>query len=506
MMEEIQFASPVFIIGILSVLIIVVDALGKRNHDLTFLIAVFGLFATGVAAGSSLVLPEEIVARAAEGELAITKGALAFGGYSAFFDLIFCLAGIMTAFSARSYLVREYAEYKEFYSLIIFAVCGMILIAHAANMLILFIGIEIMSVTFYILAGFVRTQKKSVEASLKYFLLGAFATGFLVYGMALIYGATGSLDFSEIYAKASAGEIVPTYLTIGLGLLIVGLAFKASAFPFHQWAPDVYDGSPTIVSAFMSSAGKAAALLAFVIVAKALMPTPEIASELFGIKSAALEALESVNRNTATVQNVAAFIAALTMVLGNLTALAQKNVKRMLAYSSVAHAGYLLMGIVANSPRGFAGILFYAAAYTLMQIGAFIVVAVFERNREYTEIEDYAGMSKRYPVMAAIMSIFMLSLAGIPPMAGFFGKYYLFAAAIESGFTWLAIVAVVSSIISMYFYIGLILQMYFKESKDDPEFAPDLGGSRVTLIIATFGVLLFGIFPNLIIDLGVKFF
>jgi NADH-quinone oxidoreductase subunit N len=424
--------------------------------------------------------------------ITVSKNMLLFGGFSSYFDILFCLAGVLVILASRNYLNREYGEYKEYYSLILASISGVILIAHSNNLLILFIGIETMSIPFYILAGFFRTNQKSVEASIKYFLLGAFSTGFLIYGIAMIYGATGSIDISIISSKIQTGQAIDLYLKIGLALLIVGLCFKVAIFPFHQWAPDVYDGSPTVVSAFLSTAGKAAALVGFIIIDKGFLPQHSFN-----------EVSTLLNTNF---KLILAILSAFTMIIGNISALVQKNVKRMLAYSSVAHAGYLLMGIASNNQDGWSGIMFYSTAYIFMQIGAFIVVSVLERQTDnFITFEEYSGLRSSHPFLAAVMAMFMLSLAGIPPFAGFFGKYYLFVAAVKADLLWLTVIAVIASIISMYFYIGLILQMYFKEPlSKEPE--SDTGLAKITLAISAIGILLFGVFPQIIVNLTEKFF
>jgi NADH-quinone oxidoreductase subunit N len=491
--NEYLLASPLIVISLLSVIGIVIDALSGKNKNLYYFYALATFIITGGLAVYTMMVPGEQIDRLTDVSYElVTRGMITFGGYAAFFDVLFCAAAIMTMFAARPYFRREYDEYKEFYSLMMFSVAGMMLIAHSANLLILFIGIEIMSIAFYVLSGFFRDELKSIEAGLKYFLLGAFASGFLLYGIAMIYGATGSFDIAVIAENIAFGDATPVYLMIGVGMLIVGLGFKVAAFPFHQWAPDVYHGAPTVVTGFMSTAGKAAALVGFIVVARAILP----ASGMENIIAA----------NTANTKMIIAVIAAATMLVGNITALVQENVKRMLAYSSVAHAGYLLMGIVANSPRGWAGIAFYAAAYMFMQIGAFVVVSVLERKNEGNlMVKDYSGLNKKYPALAAVMAIFMFSLAGIPPFAGFFGKYYLFTAAIEAGFTWLTIVAVISSLISVYFYIGLIVNMYFREYEGElPEVK--YGSANITLALTTAGVLIFGIFPSLLIGIANQVF
>ncbi len=488
MNNEIQLAMPLILITATALIATVIDAFTGTNKKPVYEFSLVGLIITLIASAYTLFIDPVIL----PAEELISKGMITYGGYAAFFDVVFCLAALMTLFAARPYLVREEFEYKEFYLLILYSIIGMMLISHTNNLLILFIGIEIMSICFYVLAGYFRKSIKSVEAALKYFLLGAFATGFLVYGMAMIYGGTGSFDIPTIAQQVRIGEITGIYLTIGVGLLLIGLSFKVAAFPFHQWAPDVYHGSPTVVTAFMSTAGKAAALIGFIVVAKALI-TFDTMNEM-------------VADNARTTQMIVAFISAATMLVGNITAVVQRNVKRMLAYSSVAHAGYMLMGVVANTALGYSGILFYVAAYTFMQIGSFIVVSILEREKDkYQEFDDYSGLYKAHPMLAAMMALFMLSLAGIPPMAGFFGKYYLFLAAIKSGFTWLTIVAVISTIISIYFYIGLIVQMYFRAPETElPESKP--GTANITLALSTIGVLVIGIFPSLVIDLANSLF
>lgn len=411
------------------------------------------------------------------------------GGYANYFDVLFCAAGIMTMLAARPYLQRSDAEYDEFYTLLVSAVSGMMLMAHANNLVVTFVGVELMSISFYVMAGFLRSQERSVESALKYFLLGAFASGFLVYGMALLYGATGSLDYVAIGMAVHHGTLhFPTLLAAGAVLVTIGLSFKVAAFPFHQWAPDVYEGAPTTVTAFMSTAGKAAAFSAFIPIIMQVMPLA-----VGGGPAAATYAPQ--------LQLVLAIIAAITMLVGNISAVVQTNVKRMLAYSSIAHAGYLMMGLVSGTADGAAGILFYVTSYVFMQIGAFVIVGLIEKaDGTNVMLDDYRGLGKRQPLLAGLMSIFMFSLAGIPPLAGFFGKYLLFLSAIEAGFTWLTIVAVVSSVISVYFYLGMVVKMYFQEPEGEGE-PVSIGMAGVTLAVATIAVVVLGILPSLLLNI-----
>ncbi len=488
---ELQYLMPIIAISFFAVFSIVFDAV-FLNKKFSYAFALVGFIVVIIAAAQNLAMPMSEDLGIMRPDELITHNMITFGGFAAYMDILFALGGLMTLLASRKYIIREYKELNEYYSLLLLSVSGMMLIAHSNNLLILFIGIEIMSISFYVLAGYFRTSIKSIEAALKYFLLGAFATGFLVYGIALIYGSTGSLDLSVISSHLNAGQFENTYLLLGIGLIMIGLSFKVAAFPFHQWAPDVYHGSPTVISGFMSSAGKAAALVAFIVVMRAVISNDSTNELLI--------------KNRETIQLILAFISAGTMLVGNITALVQKNVKRMLAYSSVAHAGYLLIGIVANNALGWTGVVFYATAYLFMQLGAFVILSIFERDEQSKlEISDYAGLSKSHPILAALMAVFMLSLAGIPPFAGFFGKYYLFVSAVNSGFLWLTIVAVIASIISMYYYINLILTMYFKD-ENETQLEGTCGTARITLFISIAGLLIFGIFPFLITDITKLFF
>jgi NADH-quinone oxidoreductase subunit N len=360
---------------------------------------------------------------------------------------------------------------------VLFAVSGMILMAHANHLLIAFIGIEVMSVSFYVLSAYMRNHLLSVESGLKYFLLGAFSTGFLIYGMALVYGATGGkMEYSAIRAAVSYGAQMPLLLLAGTGLIIIGLSFKVSAFPFHVWSPDVYQGAPTIVTAFMSTGGKAAAFAAFIPLANALIPNG--------------------GPDSIKITHLLAILSAASMLYGNIAACAQQNVKRLLAYSSIAQAGYMMMGIVSGSGRGTSGLMFYLAAYLFTQMGAFIVASTLEHEYgKQLEFSDYAGLAKRHPLLAGVMSLFLFSLLGLPPFAVFFGKYYLFTAAIEAGYTWLALVGILASLISAYFYLGLIVAMYFRSHETGDIHPAQPGMAGVTIAIAVVGVILLGLVP-----------
>ena len=473
MVQDLLFTAPFTFLSVMAIIAMVLDALIVNSSRITFIFSAITLLISGILGISTFGLHGIGF-----------NGMVTGGGFAAYFDILFSIGGLLTILTSRQYLQRENIEHDEFYSLVLFAVAGMMLIAHSNHLLILFIGIEVMSVSFYILSGYMRNNAKSVESSLKYFLLGAFATGFLVYGIALIYGSTGSMDYNQIALNINNNALnFPALLPVGVALIVIGLSFKAAAFPFHQWAPDVYQGAPTIVTAFMSTVGKAAAFAAFIPIVTVLMPSAPV-----------------------KLQMIFAVMSAATMLIGNISALAQTNIKRMLAFSSVAHAGYIMMGLVSGSQYGYSGIVFYLTAYMFMQIGSFIIVAILERNGEkYLELSDYAGLSKRHPVLAAFMTIFMFSLAGIPPFAGFFGKYFLFTAAIDAGFLWLTLVGVLSSIISVYFYIGLIVKMYFTEPEGQRE-DNEVGMSALSLIITIAGVIVLGILPSGILSIASNLF
>lgn len=483
MSVEILSLLPLLIMSFFSIFLFVIDGIWN-NQKINFWFSILAVALSML----SVVLALENHSRAIIMPLKelLTKGMISFAGYTYYFDLVFLFSALLTFISGKYYIQREYKELNEFYSLVLIATIGMMVISHSNNLLVLFLGIETMSLSFYVLSAFFRNSIESVEAGVKYFLLGAFATGFFAYGIAFIFGSTQSINYQSIAFAINANSFDMIYLSIGIALVLIGLSFKIAAFPFHQWAPDVYFGAPTVASGFMSTAGKSAAVLAFLLIVKAFFYSPSgVGNAFLGI--------------TQNLQLILAIISAATMLIGNFIALVQKNVKRMLAYSSVAHAGYLLMGIVSKNFEGWNAIAFYVLSYLFMQFGAFAILSINEReNGKFNTYEDYNGFSRKHPLIAAILSIFMFSLAGIPPFAGFIGKYYLFVSAIKSGFLWLTIVAVLSSIISMYYYIGLILAMYFKESK--VELKPEINFSFISIILCALGTIFFGIFPQIIVN------
>ncbi|MGD0947373.1 MAG: NADH-quinone oxidoreductase subunit N [Candidatus Binatia bacterium] len=413
--------------------------------------------------------------------LSTFSNAVIIDRYGLFFTLLFCVASGLTLLMSMSYLELTDIRTGDYYSLILFSTVGMVLMATATNLIVIFLGLEVMSIAVYALAGICRGEVRSNEAALKYFLLGAFATGFLLFGIALLYGATGSTTLGPIAAYiAKAGAQEKMLVFAGMALLLVGFGFKVAAVPFHAWTPDVYEGAPTAVTAFMAVGVKAAGFAAF---ARVFMHTLTLLS--------------------ADWSGVLWVLAALTMTIGNVTAILQRNIKRMLAYSSIAHAGYLLVGMVAGGEYGGTAVLFYLIAYTLMTLGAFAVVIALGRRGEPNEnLDDYAGVGFRYPFLGLAMTIFMLSLAGVPPLVGFIGKFYIFSAAVRSGYVGLAVIGVLNSVISVYYYVGVLVRMYMVEGVLEipvPSSRPYL---FATLLLTIAGTILVGLFPGPLFELA----
>lgn len=408
-------------------------------------------------------------------------GMMATGGTVHIFYFIFNFGAAIVALLSVDYVKKAEINFGEYYIILQSAVLGMMLMASATDLVMVFIGLEQMSICFYILAGLRRKNLKSNEASLKYFLLGAFATGFIVYGMALIYGSAGSLNIQGVY-NGLAEQSPKLLLYIGILFFILGFSFKIAAFPFHMWVPDVYQGSPTSVTALMSTGGKAAAFSALLLITAPFLGASE--------KIAIFKPVFSV-------------LAAASMIYGSIVALAQTDIKRMLAYSSIAHAGYMLIGLAAGNETGISGIVFYLAAYSFMNLGAFGIISLIEkRESSDSPIEDYAGLSNRNPLLAGLLALFMFTLSGLPPFAGFFGKYYVFIASIEAGNIWLAVLGALSSAVSAYFYLKIIVIMYFgKELSESVLESADSNPALLGIVISAMLVIVMGLAPGSIVRL-----
>jgi NADH-quinone oxidoreductase subunit N len=402
-------------------------------------------------------------------------GMVVLDGFSTFVNALLLVSGMLGVALAHGYVKRMGIERGEYYTLLLFSVSGMMLMAQATDLIVIFVALELLSIPLYVLAAFARPQISSEEAGMKYFLLGAFATGFVVYGTALVFGATGSTNLYAILNAASNGTS-KLLLTMGAALLLVGFGFKVAAVPFHMWTPDVYQGAPTSVTAFMASGAKIAGFAALLRVFATAFPALAV-----------------------DVTDVLWALAALTMILGNLIAISQTDIKRMLAYSSIAHAGYILMAFVpygnpAVRDVSIAAGLFYLVAYAFTNFGAWGVVIALEKKEEKgLAIADYAGLARRHPALAVAMTVFMLSLVGLPPTLGLVGKFYLFRAVIAGGFTGLAIIGVITSLISAYYYLRVVVTMYMKDGQPDITRETWLGFTTALAAVVT---VLFSLIPQ----------
>ena len=403
--------------------------------------------------------------------------------FSLFFYLVFILGTALTVLISLQYLKDYDKNLAEYYALLLFATVGMMIMAASAHLIMIFLGLEVMSIAVYVLAGLFREDARSNEAALKYLILGSFASAFLLFGMAMLYGAAGgTLYLGDLAGRLAGATALQPLILLSIALLVVGFGFKVASVPFHMWTPDVYEGAPTSVTAFMAVGVKAAAFAAF--------------ARVFFLAFLAMK----MDWNM-----LLWVLAVATMTVGNVTAIAQTNIKRMLAYSSIAHAGYLLVALVAANQLGAVSLLYYLLAYTLMNLGAFGVVILVGRKRDsYLNIYDYSGLGFQHPALAAAMALFMFALAGIPPTMGFVGKFYIFSAAVKAGYIWLAILGVLNSLVSVFYYLRITVLMYMKPAEAD--LGPVLFTPAQTAVVAVtaFGVLWFGIFPGFLYDLAVN--
>jgi len=413
-----------------------------------------------------------------ETRVEVANGLIAVDQFALFFKVVFLGAAALTVLMSVRYLEIEGASPGEYYFLILCATLGMMIMAGGIDLITIFIGLETMAVSFYILAGFIKPNQRSNEAAVKYFLLGAFSLGILLYGMSLMYGLSGTTNL-RVMAMTFAGQESDPRLILAVMLVAAGVGFKIAAVPFHMWAPDVYEGAPTPITAFLS-VGSTAASFAMLL-------------RIF------LEGLPSMKPEWRVLFEGLAIV---TMTVGNLAALTQSNLKRMLAYSSIAHAGYVLIGVVAGTPRGVAAMLIYVLVYAFMQLGAFTVIVLMRRQDIVgDELKDFSGLHVRHPFAAFAMLMFMLSLGGIPPTAGFMGKFWLFGAAIDAGYVWLAVIGVLNSAISLYYYIRIVVFMYVKKETagSEPTMSPALGIALAVAVIATIAL---GVYPRLLFELA----
>jgi NADH-quinone oxidoreductase subunit N len=471
--------APEIVVLVTALLVMIVDLfLGQEQKGRLAWLSLVGVLA---AAGLSYYIWD--------GTDPVLQNMLVADGYALFLNLVILTAAALAILFSVEYTVRAGLALGEYYTLLLLSTAGMMLMGASINLMTLFLALEILSIALYVLVGLNRAELRSAEAALKYFLLGAFASGFLLYGMALIYGQVGTTALDGIRDHvASLGGEFPALLVVGLGLMIVGFGFKVALVPFQMWTPDAYQGAPTSVTAFMSVGAKAAGFAALGRVVLYAFGDPASGLSLYG---------EWVW--------VLAVLAALTMTVGNLAALRQANLKRMLAYSSIAHAGYILVGLAAGNEMGTSAVLFYLFAYAFMNVGAFailIAVSRFEGSTAGGEtLDDFAGLGARRPGLAAAMTLFMLSLAGVPPLAGFLAKLNVFGAAVQAGLVWLAVIGVINSVVSAYYYLRVVVSMYMKEGAP-AEAAPVCLALQVGVGIAAVAIVVLGVWPAPILDLA----
>jgi NADH-quinone oxidoreductase subunit N len=414
--------------------------------------------------------------------------------FTAFFNVVILMTAFISILLSIDYLKRTGIERGEFYTLLLFTTSGMMFMAGANDLIVVFVSLELLSIPLYVLAAFRAPELKSEESGLKYFILGAFASAFFVYGAALLYGATGTTNLPAIFeaiGRVVSGESATMFLTLlGAGLVLVGLGFKVAVVPFHMWTPDVYEGAPTPATAFMSVGAKAGGFAALLRILAVVLPT--------------LVAVEG--QTYAVWQNVVVLVAAATLILGNFVAIAQQNIKRMLAYSSIAHAGYIMMAVAAAGTAGVGdeairAALIYMIAYMFTNLGAFAVAIALERDDgSGTNLEDFVGLYKSRPVLAIMMAGFMLSLIGVPGLAGFIGKLFVFQSTLNAGLIWLAIIGVVTSVVSAFYYARVIVNMFLREGEGDPA-AGATHSLNWAAYVAFAGTLLVGILPVLVTTL-----
>jgi len=418
------------------------------------------------------------------GREATAFGVVLADNFALFVNIVLCAVGILTILLSDEVIEREQLPAGEYYALTLFGVAGMMLMGSTTDLLVMFLALEIFSLSVYVLTGLRRSSAEGAEASFKYFLLGAFSSAFFLYGIAFTFAVTGSTRLDQVGPAIAAQAMNPSILTLlAVGLLMVGFAFKVSAVPFHMWTPDAYQGAPTIVTAFMSTAVKAAAFAAFV--------------RVF------LSAFEPLSTSWVP---LLWWIAMATMILGSVVGVVQTNVKRMLAYSSIAHAGYILVGLIAGGQTGKAAVLFYLATYAITNIGAFGIVAVLAtRDRAHDQLSDFAGLWHRRPMLAGLMAVFLLSLGGFPPTAGFIGKWYVFNAAVQQGQYTLAIVGVLTSVVSVFYYLRIVVMMYMTEQPAGAAVEPRLTPAATTaLTLAVAAVFYLGVLPTGLLDLATE--
>ena len=461
---------PILIVALSAIAAMLAEAIRRPGERMP--IAGFGLIGCGGAALASYFLWDT---------RAESFGVILSDNFALFINIVLCIVGVLTMLFSNDVVERDGIPAGEYYALTLFALCGMMMMAAATDLLVIFVALEILSLSVYVLTGIRRASAGGAEAAFKYFLLGAFSSAFFLYGVAFAFALSGSTRLEQLgVALSSQPAGTPqTLALLAVGLLAIGFCFKISAVPFHMWTPDAYEGAPTIVTAFMSTGVKAAAFAAFVRVF--LSPLDPLQGQWIPVLSA---------------------IAAVTMILGTVVGVVQTNVKRMLAYSSIAHAGYLLLGIIAANDTGKAAVLFYLMTYAVSNLGALGIVALLgTAQSQHDQLRDFAGLWRSRPGLAGLMTIFLLSLGGFPPMAGFIGKWYIFSAAVQEGHYPLAIIGVLTSVVSVFFYLRIVVMMYMTEGAETVR--PRLPATAVAgLALATLGVFYLGVLPTRVLALA----
>jgi NADH-quinone oxidoreductase subunit N len=460
--KDLYYLLPELVLTAAALLVLIVDAVTPRRSQR--LLSWLGLAAIGATAVAMWFV--------AGANVTVQNGLVAVDPFAFFFKILFLFAAALTLLMSVRYLDVEDSRHGEYVFLVLCSTLGMMFMAGGTDLVAIFIGLETMAISFYILTGLLKPNRRSNEAAVKYFLLGTFSLGLLLYGMSLLYGLSGSTNLHTIAAKVAVHGRDP-WLVLAVILVVAGMGFKIAAVPFHMWAPDVYEGAPTPITAFLSVGSKAASFAMLL--------------RIF------VEGLPSMSADWTLLFYTLSIV---TMTVGNIAALTQSNLKRMLAYSSIAHAGYLLIGVIAGTHRGVVAMLVYLAIYAFMQLGAFAVITMMRRADAIgDELKDLSGLFFRHPLAATAMLVFMLSLGGIPPTAGFMGKFWLFSAAIEANYVWLAVIGVLNSAISLYYYVRVVVFMWIKTETVGS--SPTLGPALATVVVvALIGSLLLGVYPR----------
>ncbi|PLX92446.1 MAG: NADH-quinone oxidoreductase subunit N [Desulfuromonas sp.] len=469
---NLQAIMPSLVLSCFGMVLLLVSVFLERGRTAPVAwLSIIGLIITGLVSIGAWNQPQAGFA-----------GSVVLDNFATFFNITCLIAAGLTILMSDSYLHREGYPVGEYYPLILFTTAGAMWMASGTDLMTIFLGLEVLSVSLYVLAGFFRGQIRSNEAGLKYFFLGAFSTGFMLYGVALLYGVSGTTKVAGIaQAIAALPDAATNPMVIaGATLLSVGFLFKIGAAPFHMWTPDVYQGAPTPITAFMSAGPKAAAFAAF-------MRVTYISLDSLQTDMSALFWL----------------LAVLTMTIGNFVAISQRDIKRMLAYSSISHAGYALVGMVAWNEIGFSGILFYMLVYTFMNIGAFAVLVLLgKKGEDNLTLDGVAGFGFKRPFLGVALCIFLFSLMGLPPTAGFTGKFFIFAGAIKAGYIWLAVIGVLNSAVSLYYYLRVMVYMYFRDPVEDYSWVKLEMATVVSILIAIAGVLILGVIPGPVMELA----